>query len=1002
MGRKFKLQILRRIYKKFIAIMLTLSIVLLLAELSPIMPIAAVYPASVTYAAEAASIVYYGDTAAAAILSSLNYTDVSKTVWSRDAIYETGALGIIKGENAASRRFGRTVPLTKEEAIAIAYRAAGRESEARQLGVEINNARAGANKKTDPIEVWYDGYLQLAANEGLISAQDLADAFSVDQGSLSEDRFRRKSSAQRQEFAYWLARTLNIEPASRHHELPNYSDWKSIDPEKTQYLEAMLQERIITGSGGRINPRQSVTREQAAQIVKNAEHRVLEALGYFKYAGTIGDISVAKDYTQGKDSLVRNVPIVNADGSRTSILTSEPASTASGNRNESSGTPVTGPAAEIVVNRDGTLGNSSLLKKGDRIYYITDSNNIVKYVDVISNVKDVKYIAVEINEIDRINYLLSAAQLFEMNYPSVDSISGNQSISWSGNEMAVYRISPDALVLVDGIKSDLSSVTEDATAILSVDSNNLVREIRCVDLGINTEARKIVRGIVEENNPDLGYLTLFNEDGSGTGNSAVLRTYNYVNQNKTEVYRNHMPATVDSIQAGDTVYIKLDDEGDIASISAVDNYSTRYGRVISKMPSEILVEYDDGTQQLLTVPKNIIVIKERQLVGLNSLQDGDRVRLLVNETGKTTDLKEITIEGVEHYISNIYKGTVTRIDRMSEKITVMGLQVFNKGEWERTEQKAVTAIPLAENIKIYSGGTLLDIDTANRLLYANEAYIAVEKTYGGEEQALVLSFRNSLDTPVPTSSDTITGTAPGSGRFTLVRENKRVNYSDGSIVVKYGRLTTGNSLNDNDKAYLALDRDYSTGDYFASVVKVDEPQAASGLVIYRGRIKEINEGKNFTVESFSELQGTDWRYSNTPKTFNITFDTRMLNDDGVLNVRDFKGYGDESYLQRTVYVVADGPNAVLVSTAPHGTKHIRGTVYSVEDNEILLYKASIYDEATHMWKTVSDARINLLNNTVIIHNGKVGSADSIRKGSIIRVIKKDANTEGDGYIIFVE
>jgi len=992
-GRELKLRILHRIMKKLIAVTLIIGILLFFAELSP-------FPVAI--AAEEADAIYYGDTAAAAILGNLNYSDVSRTVWSRDAIYEAGALGIVKGNNEASRLFGRTVPLTKEEALAIVYRAAGREAEALQLGISFNNARTVANKKTDPLEVWYDGFLQLAANEGLISARDLTDALNSDQNSQNEDGFRRKSAAQRQEFAYWLAMALKMEPAAQQQELMNYTDWRSVDPEKLQYIEALLQQRILTGSGGRINPRQSVTREQAAQIVKNAESVILEALGYQKNAGIVGDITLTKDHTGNNVISGRNVPIINADGSKALILTTQQGNTALGTKNETAGTPTVGSGRELVVNRNGVLGNSSLLQKGDRIYYITDSTNKVKYVYVISNINDVRYLAVQVEGVDRANLIMSVVQLFEMNYPDIDSISGDQDFNWSSNEMTRFRISPDAVITINGVKADLFSVTDDATAILTIDSNHLIREVQCVDFGINAEARRIVKGIVEENNPDLGYLTLFNEDGSGAGNTAVLRTYNYVDLNKTEVFRNHKPVSADMIQAGDTVYIKLDSDGDIASISAVDNYITRYARVISKLPSDILVEYEDGTQQLLSIPNNIIVIRDRQLVGINALQDGDRVRLILNETGRTTDLKEITIEGDEHYISNIYKGTITNIDTMSDKIMVMGLQVFNNGNWERTERKGLTVIPIADSFKIYSGGTVLDIDTANRLLYSNEAYIAVEKTYGGEERAVVLSYRNSLDTVVPTSSDTISAVTSGSGTFMLARENKKVTYSDSSIIVKYGRLTTGRSLNNNDKAYLALDRNYSTGEYYASVVKVDEPQINGGQTIYRGRISEINEGKNFTVESFSQLQGTDWHYNNTPKTFNITFDTRVLIDEGVLNVRDFKGYGDESYLNRTVYIVADGPNAVLVSTAPFGIENIKGTVYSVSEDEILLYKVQVYDASTYMWKAGSDATINILKNTVIMQNGKVTNASSIKKGATLRVVKKDKSAAGDGYIVFIE
>lgn len=973
---------------------------------------AGLYPGCTASAAELPKTVYYGNISAGAVLESLKYTDVGANIWSGIAIYEAGALGIVKGYSETggefgrtvppTRQFGRTVPLTREEAIAIAYKAAGRDAEARQAGTAINNARAAANKKSDPLEIWYDGFLQLAANEGMISNRDLLDAFSTDQASLSDQNFRRKSAAQRQEMAYWLARALNIQTAGQLSEIYNYSDWRSADSDKLPFLEALLHRGIITGSNGRINPKQSITREQGAQIVKNAENEVLEALRCIKRLGIVENITPTKDFTNDKSATGREITVSNADGSLAAILTSAQAGTSSGGRNENTGALLGGPQRELVVYRNGIIGNSSLIEKGDRIQYITDSANTVKYIFVVSNVNDVRYLAVQVDSVDRSNLLIDVIQLFEMDYPDVKSISDDRSFSWSGNGRTTYRISPGATVAINGAKADLNGITSDAAAILTIDSNNLIRDIQCVDFGINKEARNIVRGIVEENNADLGYLTLFNEDGSGVGSnsSALLRTYNYVNQNKTEVLRNNKHVRADAVQAGDTVYIRLDSDGDIFSISAVDNYTTRYGRVISKLPAQIIVEYEDGSQQILAVGNSVIVVRDKLLVGLKALKDGDRIRLLLNEGGKFTELKEITIEGDEHYVSNIYKGKIAKIDGTTDKITVMDVQIFNKGNWDRTEWKGFTLIPLSNSFKIYSGNTLLGIDEANRLLHSNEAYIAVEKTYGGEERAVLISYRNSLDTPVPVAKDTISSVISGSGGFTLSRENKKVSFSAGSIVVKYDRLVAGTSLSDDDAAYLALNRDYSNGNYYASVVKVDEPQVESSLTIYRGRISAINEGSDFTVESFSRLQGTDWIYTNTPKTFNITYDTRVLNDDGVANVRDFVDYGESSYDRRTVYVAADGVDAVLVSTAPYGIENMRGTVYSVDKDQISLKKVSVYDQSSYMWVDRADTSIDLLKNTVIIQNGKTGNTADIKKGAAVRVIKKD--TGGDGYIIFVE
>lgn len=1002
-GRKLKLKKRIKLKSKAKLLVIILAFLVILTEMSPVPSLFAFIPAGGAMAAEIPETIYTGDTAAAAVLGNLGYTDLAGgNIWSKEAIYETGALGIVKA--TTSNQFGRTASLTKEEAIAVAYRAAGREAEARQAGIALNNTRVAANKKTDPLGVLYDGFLQLAANEGLITSQNLADALNTDQTTLTSESFRRTAPAQRQEMAFWLAKTLNIQPVGQQQETLNYTDWRSTDPDKLPYMEALLQQGIMTGNSGHINPKQSITREQAAQVVKNSETPVLEALKYVKNIGTIENITPTKDFTGNIAVTGKNITVRSNDGKTASILTTIPAGTTAGAKNENAGTVLDPQRRELVVCKNGAIGSSSLLKKGDRLQFITDGSNVVKYVNVVSNVNDVRYLAVQVNSVDKPNLLMNITQLFTLDYPDVKSITGSLAFTGDQNGKTSYRVAAGADISVNGAKTTLAGVTDDATAILTIDSNNIIKAIQCVDFGINSESRNIVKGIVEENNPDLGYITLYNEDGSGVGNSkaASLRTYNYVDLNKTTIYRNHKDIKADDIQTGDTAYIKLDNEGDVSSISAVDNYTVRYGRIISRLPSEIAVKYDDGTEQLLDTGSNVIVVRDKLLAGLKALKDGDRVRLLLNDNGKSTDLKEITIEGDEHYISNIYKGTVTMINDMSNKISITNLQVFNKGKWERTDRKGASTIPLADSFNIYSGDTVLDIDNVNRLLRSNEAYIAVEKSYGGEEEAVLLSFRDSTDTVVPTSSDSIANAVSGSGGFTLSRENQKVSYSNGSIVVKYGRLVSGNSLADNDAAWLALDRDYSSGEFKASVVKVDEPQIASGLTIYRGRINAINDGRDFTVESFSQLQGTDWNYSNTPKTFNITFSTRVLANDGVLNVRDFKGYGEDSYLNRVVYVVADGTNTVLVSTAPYGICNIKGTVYTADDKELQLRNVQVYDPVAYTWSGNAEAKVGLLKNSIVIRNGAVIGAADIHKGDSVRIIKKDTTLAGDSYIIFAE
>ena len=527
----------------------------------------------------------------------------------------------------------------------------------------------------------------------------------------------------------------------------------------------------------------------------------------------------------------------------------------------------------------------------------------------------------------------------------------------------------------------------------------------------------VSRGIVEENNPALGYITLYSKNKAGGGQAYSLKVYGYLDPNSVEVFKNHKKAGIENVEAGDTAFVKTDGDGNVLAISAVSNYTVRYGRIVSRSSSRLVVEYDDGAQQALALSGSVFVVENSRVVGINHLQDGDRVRLLLNITERFTHLKGITIEGNEHFVANIYKGYVTYIDEISEKLTVLNLETFDRGKWRLPERKGFTSIRMAENCTLFFEGNPIDIKTANRLLKNAEAYIAVEKDYGGGEKAVIVSFRNRDDMEA-LFDDSISHIKTGDGSFELAREYKTIKFGGGSIIVKHGRLVSGNSIAKDDLAYVAANRSYDGGGYFAGVVQINERPGSGFAGIYRGRIKRIDENRNFTVESFSEFNGTGWDYSNTPKTFNLSLSTMILDGDGIVGLRDFRGYGENSFLGRTVYVIVrEGVEAMLISTAPYGICVVRGEIRELtggsvgeeggrlkEPECVVLRDAKKYDPALHMWIDCGEASLNMniLKNTAILRGNSIISPSELRGKDIIRVVGNEDIGSSDAYIILVE
>jgi len=976
---------------------------------------------SASAATEAVEAAFEGSDNAGVVLNNLDYNDVRNTnVWSKEAIYRTGALDIIKGYG--NRNFGRTNTLSKEEAIAIAYRASGREADAQKAAEELDNERARENKKTNAISMWSDGYLKLAADEGLISEEDFNDALAQNTQEPAAGSFIRNAPASRQEFAFWLAKTLSLEPVYGQQEIFNsYNDWRSADPVKIPYIEAILQNNIMNGDGnGYFRPTQSITRQEAAQVISNAEKYILPLLGMKKMTGTIEGTVNSRDLSKGNNISKKTFNVRNSNGKLHTISVEYMEDPAGSYRREQDGRIVEPNQKELVVIKNNNVGNSSLLEVGDRIEYVSDINNTVKYVKVISNKKQVEYVAAQINDIDTNEMLLDVLHFFELEYPDISLIGSSDNLNMDGGNIQVtYRYAANVVVNKDGKKASITDLYPGGNVILTVEDGNMVTSIETFNFGINPDERRIVNGIVEDNNPQLGYITLYNEDGTGVSPEnrqqlTLYRTYNYSDQYNLEVFKNHKKADIEDIEPGDAVFMKLDDDGNVISISGIDNYTVKYAKVISKRPSTIAVQYDDGTQQVLDINGEERLFVEGKLADYDQLKDGDRVRLLLHITNKFTNIKEIVIEGSNHYITNVYKGLVSRVDEKSDKLIIFNTEVLERGRWERIDQKGFAEIRLSNDYSMYYNGKEISVDDINKYFSGNEAYIAVEKDYGGQERAVLVSFRNEKDAEV-LYDDSVYSASSGTGRFTLSKGQGYIRAGAGSIVIKHGRLVSANSISPQDMAYVVANRSDSSGEYVAGVVQIMDRPGSGTLQIYRARIKSIEENRGFTVESFSRLDGMLWNYFNTEKTFRITYNTRIFDEDGLINQRDFVGYGNDNYLKQVVYIVADDTNAIIVSTAPYGVYNARGVIYRIdggqtgEEGSVLVQpdklsvrNAMIYDPYQHLWKNSNEMEFDILKNSIILKGNTILEPSDLKKGDTVRVLKGDNSNSGEAYIIIVE
>lgn len=514
-----------------------------------------------------------------------------------------------------------------------------------------------------------------------------------------------------------------------------------------------------------------------------------------------------------------------------------------------------------------------------------------------------------------------------------------------------------------------------------------------------TEEDGLFSGVVKENNPSLGYITLYFEDGAGvnpniTDRLIFLRSFTYGYD--IPVLRDGYKAGIDDIKPGDMAFIKLDKDGYIEKISVKSYYESVYGTAYLKGATWLVLKKDDGSFVNYTLSITLPVYKHNRPCTISDIVVGDRIRVLVQTNGLNIDIAGIDIEKQIRPVTGIYRGKIEFFDNINTSIAVSGVQEFINGRWEHTSGIGIQSFKYSNDYKELPpkrlGGTV---------------YFATKKAYDGIDKIVTASFR-TVSGYEKTTKDNLLSMTDG-GILELENTSDIISFDKNTIAIKDGRLVDISALSTLDPLKISMEKSLYDNKFIANVI-VSESMVKNGLVIYRGRIKNVDPLKSITVESFVELDGVSWNFTNTPKTFDIDLSaSRLIEADGVGNMRNL----DSTYVNRSVYIVADGNKIVLISTAPYVDEPVTGRVASItgdsnentEENDdentetitssvLRLTETKIYDNESYVWDESPNLSLTIPFNSIVIKNGLIGTVSLIKPGDEVRIMRHSQSGEG--------
>jgi hypothetical protein len=740
-----------------------------------------------------------------------------------------------------------------------------------------------------------------------------------------------------------------------------------------------------------------------AQVLRNMDTIAYKLNGITKKTGTVGAIVNDDTFKTANNQFSKKIYIRTADGTIDVIQY-----TSSKN---SSPQPQT---KDVPTYDNGNVSGLSVLQEGEQIEYLVRTiDNTALYVQKTSQLSE-STIEAKLVSVSKDN-----------NTITVRDDSGNTSTYKLMQGIIRDNVLGKSCIYMDENDRVISDLPIGSTIKLTM-KNDTVTVLNYIG---DPEIYKEIRGVVTENNPGLAYITVIDNEG----NEVTKKYYpNTIKVEKQQYYDtmdeigyidslfpnfqyDPRDTYIDNVEAGDIVFLTLDPANTdyVASISAATHYTVKYGKVKQVQQANantvsILLEDENKQTQMLDVPVGIFVSKDGSPANIGDIIVGDWIKVLVNEAIITPgyviqSAKEITIEGAERYVSNIYKAQLSTINLAQQQLVLKNVQALDPTGWGSYQQIKNISINNNAGVEYYYNGSQISLDYAMAKLKNNyEAYVATQNAFGGEK-AVKVSFRASRDELL--DADNIIY-ADGNG--TIGTTNKSSIATDkGTIVVRHGRLTDGVSVMVPDYATIALN-----GASTAAVVSVEDAPNVSGLIIARGRIESIDEGKTFKVQSTAILNDMKWSYTPIQRVFTIDYDTQFIDSTGIVAANKFIDYTSDTKVDKVYTIITDGSRALQVIDNKYATKGVRGTIVSTNGNKVMIKDAYVYNNKTGVWSAVSAKNsalnITLPDNYIIVKNNEAVGKNALKVGNQIRVMTdtlEDKPTEAStisSVITFIE
>ena len=762
----------------------------------------------------------YGASNGYEVLFNAVFRDISNATYEKE-IVKLAAEGII--EKYGSFDFNPEKNITGYEALTFLVRFLGNEAIVQQNVL----ANAQGLDITTVKDMYNQEYLNQAQASGIILQNELQFLNT----EITKDLLIK-----------WIFRVSNLtEEFNDLSTMFGFNDWIEVDPSIRGIVQAVTNEGIMDyDNDGNFNPKNNVTRGQMASIIDKLSESMYEERNIKSQFGLV--VSIAEKNENNEN--IKEIYVRNSDDTITKIIAKKNLSTNKQN--------------EFATYKNGIFSSSKNISLGDEInYFIKDDE--VYFADVLNDNSILKKIQeIQKNE-ENTNLLLATVKsIDDEKQNGVNTIINRKRIRIATINGNTYDLIVDT-DLATGITNDVSVYkngeasgtdlleVDDKIALLVKDDNKVIY------IKVGEFETELVSGTIREVND--GYIEVFDY------NDKVMK---YPVSKYCEVEINYRPALISNLEYGQDVklqinngYITMIDSETFINPGYIPKYGkVRTGKVYRKYAFGVYFELNNGDKEYYKMNEDTILIKEGRNISELALKEGDNVKIYFDDI-YTDEISKIEVDGQERLVKQIYKGVLQSVNQGNMTLNISKPEYLKNTEWIDLDSYNKT-LSIDDDVRIYNSDQVVKLGDLIRNFKGETIYIVVENSYGNEN-GIKISIKDGGEFVISDRIDTIDKTI---NKFEL-DNNMNVNYNEGTIIVKDGRLISSDLLDKDDSVLVVSE--YYKGSNTANLVKVTTMGDKIFDNIHFGTLEDVNYN-SITLSNYTSISGNEFNQIETDES----------------------------------------------------------------------------------------------------------------------------------------